>query len=464
MLDKIKRLTDWNLMPVAVAVVVSFLYYWRFLDNFFAYDDYRYIENIFTGPGAVILGYNAFRVISNAIWVPLYLLSGFDPFGYNLFNVTLYFVNSVLLHFFILKLFGRKDIAFLVSAVFVTNGVAADAVFWKMSVSTLIQFFFYLTTLYTYVIYRQKNDRIYFICSILFFALAMFSKEEAASLPFIILLIDLLFFKGVDDKSGMVKRVVPYAAIIIFYIFVSNLVFYLLNIKPENVIFFKFRPLYSLFGGFSVFFLNPAGFLEITDPLIYITALLIPLSFIFAKERKILLLGYGWILFTFLPQSLTAIGRFDPPYLINSISRILYLPSVGSAIVIATALSSFKDRFPSKVFLVVCIVFFSFFVSMNYNRVQVRGEQWRRDGQPMKRFLYSLKKVQPAFPLNSYVHVVDGPVGRAYIQQSLRAFYKNPKIYWVNNPQEVKLKEGDSFFIIFYNWGPGDPVKVLKVR
>lgn len=461
---KIKRSSDWNLMPVAVAAVVSFLYYWRFLDNFFVYDDYRYIENIFTGPRAVILGYNAFRVISNAIWVPLYFLSGFEPFGYNLFNVTLYFANSVLLYFFILKLFNRKDIALLVSTIFVTNGVAADAVFWKMSGSTLIQFFFYLTTLYTYVTYRQKNDRIYFISSILLFALAMFSKEEAASLPFIILLIDILFFEGLDDKPGTVKRVVPYAAIIILYILVSNLVFYLLNIKPETAIFFKFRPLYSLFGGFSVFFLNPAGSLEINNPLIYITAFLIPLSFIFTKERKILLLGYGWILFTFLPQSLSAIGRFDPVYIFNSISRSLYLPSVGSAIVIATILTNFKERLPSKAFLIICVVFFSFYISLNYNRVQVRGEQWRRDGQPMKRFLYSLKKVQPTFPQNSYVHVVDGPVGRAYIQQSLRAFYKNPKIYWVNNPQEVELKEGDSFFIIFHNWGPGEAVKIWKVK
>lgn len=460
----LRRLTDWNLMPIAVAAVVSFLYYWQFLDNFFVYDDYRYIENIFTGPQAVILGYNAFRVISNAAWVPLYFLSGFDPFGYNLFSVTLYFANSVLLYFFVLKMFDRKDIAFLVSAVFVTNGVAADTVFWKMSASSLIQFFLYLTTLYAYVVSRQKNNRTYFICSILFFALAMFSKEEAASLPFIILLIDILFFEGLDDKPGMVKRVIPYGIIIIFYISVSNLVFYLLSIKPETLIFFKFRPLFSLFGGFSVFFLDPAGFLEISNPLIYITAFLIPLSFIFVKERRLLLFGYGWILFTFLPQSLSVVGRFDPVYIFNSISRSLYLPSVGSAIVIAMVLLSFKERLSSKLFIVVCAVFFSFFISMNYNRVQVRGEQWRRDGQPMKRFLYSLKKVQPAFPQNSYVHVVDGPVGRAYIQQSLRAFYKNPKIYWVNNPQEVKLKEGDSFFIIFYNWGPGDPVQVRKVR
>lgn len=460
----LRRLIDWNILPVAAAVIVSLLYYWRFLDNFFVYDDYRYIENIFTGPQAVILGYNAFRVISNAAWVPLYLLSGFDPFGYNLFSVSLYFVNSVLLYFFILKMFDRKDIAFLVSAVFVTNGVAADTVFWKMSASSLIQFFLYLTTLYAYVVSRQKNNRTYFICSILFFTLAMFSKEEAASLPFIILLIDILFFEGLDDKQGAVKRVVPYAVIIVLYLLVSNLVFYFLNIKPETAIFFKFRPLFSLFGGFSVFFLNPVGSLEISNPLIYITGLLIPLSFIFVREKKVLLFGYGWILFTFLPQSLSVVGRFDPVYIFNSISRSLYLPSVGSAIVLATVLSSFKERFPLKVFLVVCVVFFSFFISMNYNRVQVRGEQWRRDGQPMKRFLYSLKKVQPAFPQNSHVHVVDGPVGRAYIQQSLRAFYKNPKIYWVNNPQEVKLKEGDSFFIIFYNWGPGDPVKVLKVR
>ena len=92
----------------------------------------------------------------------------------------------------------------------------------------------------------------------------------------------------------------------------------------------------------------------------------------------------------------------------------------------------------------------------------------------MKRFIFSLKKVMPEFPKNSYLHVINSPTGRSYIERALRGYYKKGDIFWVENPYRFPLKKGnipydfkkgDSLFVIEYNWGPTDkPVKIKKLN
>ncbi|KAF0219259.1 MAG: hypothetical protein FD174_2345 [Geobacteraceae bacterium] len=459
--------TPWqkvHLFPV-VAAVIAFLYYGRFLDNFFTFDDFKYLENMFRGPMDVMLGYGQLRLVSNASWWPLFEISRFNPFGYNLFALFLYFFNAVLLYVFLFRLLHDKATAFIVSTIFVASGVGADAVFWKATNSSLISLFFYLLTLTIYVNYRRTNKGRHLVLSVGLFVLAMFSKEEAASLPFIIAVIDLLFFNGREDKAGVIRRVAPYAAIILFYMLANAYIFnYLLHTQADPAKLFRFRPIYSLIGGGTAFYLAPDGFVRLDDPFVYVTALLIPVSLIFVKEKKLLIFGYAWVFFTFLPQSLTGLGQFEPRVIVNSISRYLYITSIGSSLVFGAVLTGIRERFPGKVRFAVCSLFLTAFVWINYSRVQSRGNEWRASGAPVEDFIYSLKGVMPAFPDRAHVHVVNSPTGRAFIQQAMRAFYGTPDILWVDDPRTVSLKAGDSLFVIFYNPGVGQGVEVLRLQ
>jgi hypothetical protein len=457
-----------------VAAGITFFYYKDFLYNFFAYDDYRYIENTFHGPGAVILGYSSLRVISNIVWWPLYMIFGHDPSGYNLFSILLYFINSILLYRLLQKKFNNEVFSFLAGSLFVASGVCADVVFWKAGgISALINVFFCLLSLHEYIKYNEDNDRKSYLLSLAFFLLAVLSKEEAASLPFIILSLELFFFDGLKDKKKTFKRILPFFVLVAFYLILNHIVFrYWLNIPNENFRFFKVRPLYSLFGWGTVFFLNPGGFLKLNDPRIYVTGAFILTSFFFVKEKRILIFGYLWIFFTFLPQSTTTLGQFEPRNIFNSISRYLYFPCAGASIVIALVILRFRDFMAKKYFYALSAVFISFFIWINYNRVHARGEQWQNETWAVEKFLYILKSKQPKFPENSYVQVYLSPPqgevpfqfhGRSYIQQSLRAFYQNTKIFWVNDWNDIKLTEKDSAFVIIY-YGPNYGVEIKIVR
>ncbi|MGC2423662.1 MAG: hypothetical protein WA666_04835 [Nitrospirota bacterium] len=453
-----KELLVFSLASVAVALI----YYGPFLNNFFILDDYKYIENIFRGPLDVILGYNSIRVISNSIWWPLYSIFGFDPFIFNLFSIVLYSANAVLLYLLLSTLLKDRGYALLGGAFFLLNAVGCDAVFWKAASGGLLSLFFCLLTLYNYVTYRQKGAGFHGVLAVLFFIFAMFSKEDAASLPFIIILIELLYFDGLKDKKAVLTRAAPYIAVVMFYMVTA----YLLRSHIDNAKFFKPRPLYALFGGWTVFFLNPRGFLTMSDPRIYLTGAGIVLSFFWVKDKKVLFLGYGWILLSFLPQSLTSLGEFQPRYIITSISRYLYIPSVGSSLIFAAVLLRLREMLSARAFVIAAAVSLALFAGINNGEVEERGAQWRKLSEPAKPFLAALKQEMPDFPPDSHVYVINGPIPRSYMQQALRGFYKRTDISWIFNPEKYTTMPGESAFVIMCDWKKNDGgvgVDVLQV-
>lgn len=447
--------TNWREISIymLIAALSAYLYYYKFLDNFFVNDDFKYLENMFNSPLSVILGYGNLRVVSNVAWWPQYALSGLDPFGYNLFGVVMHAANAVLVYLLLVRLLKDKVLAIICGAIFLFNSVGCDALFWKAASNTLINVFFYLTTLYLYIVSRQEGSKKYYVLSMVSFLLAIFSKEDAASMPFILLLLELTFFDGFTEKKKTILRVIPYVAIILFYILAGELFFnIILNTRVEHANLFKIRPLYSLLAGWTVFFLPPHGNLALNNPLIYLTAAASIASFFWVQNKRLLYFGYGWIFFAFLPQSFTSHGQFETTYIVNSISRYHYITSIGSSLVFSAIIINFRERFSSKVYGFVLVLFFTTFIMINYRSVQMRGNQWKETGEPTARFINAIKTAIPIFPPNSYIYVKNAPAGRAFVQQSLRSFYGNLGITWIIDPDNYFQKPGDSTFLVKCNW------------
>jgi hypothetical protein len=447
------------------AVVVALFYYGPFLDNFFTFDDFKYMENMYRSRLDVMIGYGSLRIISNLSWWPLFALSGTNPFAYNLFALIVFTANGILLYFLLLRLFADRTISFLAAAFFITSSVGADAVLWKATNSSLISLFFYLSTLLCYTKYRQTQLRKYYFQSIALYAFAIFSKEEAASLPFIAALIDIVFFGGWLDKRGLLRRIAPFCALIIFYLAANAVVFnYLLGKRADPQTLFSLRPLYSLLGGSCAFFLAPDGFIRINSKPVYLTALFIALSFLLGGNRRLLLFGYLWIFFAFLPQSLTGLGQFEPRVMVNSISRYLYITSIGTGIVLAVVLHRLRDLVPVRVWYAIAGCVLVLFVWLHYPRVSERGEQWQSDGEVVKEFIVAMKRNMAQFPSPSYIFIEHRPTGTAFVQQALRAFYGNPQIYLVSKSSEVPADSHAALFSVDCWQAPQVQVQITPLR
>lgn len=438
------------------ASAVSLLYFGPFVHNFFVADDYYFLERLLQGPQRLLLGYNDnLRVVSNALWWLLYLISDLDPFGYNLFNLILYVVNAVMVYLLFKRLFSESPLALFAAGLFVAGGVGADAVFWRGASATLLNVCFYLLALYTYLLFRQRHNKTYWYFSIGIFILAVFSKEEAASLPIIIVLLDLLLIR--EEHGGVrpiAKRVLPYVAIIVLYAGLNYVLIYqLLHSKSFMSGVAQFRPLYSLLASWTAFFLSPKGFLELNNPLIYITATAVPLSFLVVKDKKALLFAYLWLFITFLPQSLSSQSQFTTDMLASSISRHLYLPSIGSTLALAIVLESLRHRLPARMGVALCMLFFAAFIAFYYPKVHLRGERWQLEGHDMATFVRSMQRSLPSLPDKLYFTITNPPEGRSFMQAAVRTFYKKRDIFWQDSIEELQaLPQGCYGLYIDYDY------------
>ena len=444
------------LVFLALVTMVTFAYYGPFLNNFFTYDDFGLIERVLLGTKSVLLGYNyTLRFTTNLTWIPLFALSGYDPFGYNLFSLLLWLLNAVLVYRFLRRLLDDQLLAALGGLIFAATAIGADAALWRAANGTLLDVTFYLLALHAYTVFRQTGAQRQWWLSVFYFFLAFFSKEEAASLPLVVLLLEWLYFGGRSDIKGVARRFLTYSLIIGASVLMNYiLIYHILHVQSELVKLSKFRPLHSLFSGWTVFFLTPDGRLTLDDPRIYLTAVLIVASFFVVKDRRLLILGLGWVFLSFQPQSLAALSQFEPRYIFSSLSRHLYLPSIGAAIAYVAVAAGLRDRFSLRVAAGATLVFLLLFIPYNYNLLTARAAVWRDDGAPTKVFLTEIQRVIPQFPPNTFIYVENAPTGRAYIQQALRIFYKNNTITWIVDPNRFHPKAGETGVAILCNWQP----------
>jgi hypothetical protein len=77
-------------------------------------------------------------------------------------------------------------------------------------------------------------------------------------------------------------------------------------------------------------------------------------------------------------------------------------------------------------------------------------------------YLAELGKIMPAFPPDSFVYVNNPPTGRAYVQQSMRAFYRNPAITWIKTPEKYRRKPGERAFLINIDWD--GPARINRIQ
>lgn len=447
-----------------VVLVVAVICYGPFLNSFFACDDFKYLENIIIGgPRQISLGYNAqMRLVSNWAWVPLYLASGIDPLGYNLFSLCLAIANAILLYRFLLQLVQRQDVAMTAAVIFIMSASGADAIFWKANFSGMLSLFFSLTALSLFLRYKESSSAKYYCLSLLSYLFAIFSKEDAASLVPLLFVIEMLFYDGRKNIRSVAARIAPFALVVLFFLASTSIAYHLLHVKSETWGWFKIRPLYALFGGFAAFFINPDGVLKMSDPRIYATALLVPASFFVLKEKKLLLFGYLWIVLTFIPSSFTSIGVFQPSSFTSSPSRFFYAPSAGVAMVMAFIAHSFAERMGKKKAYAAMALPLLLMMYVNTTRIHDRGESWARSAAHAERFLAALKRIAPELPQHSYL-VIESPLKPVgWLWQAIIVTYRHGGIHGGWKFPE-RLEPGEALFLVRCDPATVLPYQVRKI-
>ena len=136
-----------------------------------------------------------------------YYFGGLHPFGYHLVNVIIHMVNGLILFVLSYRLFtlsGAKErvsgyafeAAFLGSVLWLVHPLQSQAVAYIVQRLTSLSSLFYLLSLLWYVEGRVRGSYrvVWFTGSVLWGLLALGTKQNTATLPFFIMVTELLFF------------------------------------------------------------------------------------------------------------------------------------------------------------------------------------------------------------------------------------------------------------------------------
>lgn len=137
-----------------------------------------------------LIMYQPLSVLSFAI---NYYFSQIETFPLHVFNLSFHLFNVLLVYLFVRKLSHKHLAAWLVATLFAIHPMNVEAVTWISARSSCLYTFFYLLALLFYLNYLHLMQKKYLIFTGLAFILSLFSKAQAVTLPFILLLIDYYY-------------------------------------------------------------------------------------------------------------------------------------------------------------------------------------------------------------------------------------------------------------------------------
>ena len=225
-----KHLRGEAVFAVLGLIILSFAAYLNALSNTFVFDDiyvisgnyfirdWQNIFGLFTSKYFAASGELSYRPVVTLSYFVDYSLWHLNPMGYHLTNIILHTLNSTILFFLVQRMVRNTPLAFLASLFFACHPVLSEAVNAISYREDLLAATFFITAFILYIkllasnkfMYRtemlhsvqhdsvchsERNEESKFYLyplSLLSYLFALFSKEMAITLPFLIFFFDYI--------------------------------------------------------------------------------------------------------------------------------------------------------------------------------------------------------------------------------------------------------------------------------
>jgi Flp pilus assembly protein TadD len=188
------------------------------------------LKEIFTTPGK----YNTYNPLVIASFALEWKLVKDNPFLYHLDNVLLHLFCTAL----VLLFFRRMGLSICWSGfaalLFGIHPMRVESVAWITERKDLLCTLFYLAALLAYIRYIASGKRGHLLFAFLFFTLSLFSKAQAITLPFVLVLLDWYFQRRIGPKV-IFEKVLFFAVVLTItlpqYFFFKNMHYVTANSK-----------------------------------------------------------------------------------------------------------------------------------------------------------------------------------------------------------------------------------------
>lgn len=143
------------------------------------------------------------------VWSWMHHIWGFNPFVFHLTNLLVHILNVVLVYWFSIRIFKLSQLdeklkwlaSLFVTFAFAIHPLHVESVAWIIDLKDLLYTCFYLAGLLFYWNYLEKGKVLFYVLSIVFAILAIFSKSTGITFIAVVLWLDWLLNRKLDLKS-----------------------------------------------------------------------------------------------------------------------------------------------------------------------------------------------------------------------------------------------------------------------
>ena len=209
-------------LPYCTIAVIALIAYCNSFTVPFALDDFGSISNNYAihklFDFVELWKFYANRIVLYFTLSVNYAIHDNGVEGYHITNLLLHIFNGILFYWILKRLFSlpyfkgkllskySTSISVIAAVLFVCHPLQVNAVTYIVQRTASLAATFYMLAILFFMKYRMQNRFIHLLLTFLFTVTAMFTKENTITIPFMLLLIECMFFLK-DGKTSWYKRI-----------------------------------------------------------------------------------------------------------------------------------------------------------------------------------------------------------------------------------------------------------------
>jgi protein O-mannosyl-transferase len=223
MIKKLEQILSRRIIVFSIIAALGLIVYSNSFSSPFTLDDFGSISNNYSIRNPLDL-FAIWKFYSNRFII--YFTFSLNFFvhqtqveGYHIVNIIIHIFNGILVFLILYTILGlkyfegritskyRNLICTLSALIFISHPVQINAVTYVVQRTASLASTFYFLSILFFMKYRLHDKVKHFLLMLLFILLAMFTKENTITIPFMLILIEFMFFLK-DGKTSWVKRIV----------------------------------------------------------------------------------------------------------------------------------------------------------------------------------------------------------------------------------------------------------------
>ncbi len=354
-----------------------------------------------------------YRPLSAVSYFLSYTLFGDNPAAWHAVNLLWYLACVYACFLLARRLLGVTG-AMLGTLLFAIHPAHPGAVDWISSLSDVQAATFALLAAWLWLCYRDGGQRSRYLLTVASLGLALLSKEAATTMPFVIILGDLLFnarqgwrrkFITLLEYAGLLLPLAIYALLKGLALSSGGVILYKPWFLSDPGKLLPSTLLYILHSvGLPIYSLDTlGGFLSLL-----VVGLLVAVAWRLGKAGWCCLL---WLLLTLAPVAISLQAT-------NLTERTVFLPSVGTCLLLAGLLVYLYHRVrPERVGRLLVGATSAGLLLLAVWGTAVHSYDWYMAGEINARIIRDFRRLQPSLPADAIIYFRDVPYlyGNAYV-------------------------------------------------